>query len=415
MNGSQRFYYGWRIVAALALTQTVGFGVLYYAFSVFVLPMESELGWTRAQTSSAFSLGLLVAGLTAVPVGHLVDRQGARLVMTLGSLLGAGLFLAWSQVTTLLGLYLIWAALGLAMSTTLYDVAFTVVAVWFRRHRARTVFAVTMVAGLASTIFIPLTTLLVTQLGWRSALVVLATILALTAVPLHALVLRRHPRALGLEPDGSSQALSATQAAPEPSVPAGAAFRTSSFWWLAAAFALVRLSFAAMGARLVPLLLERGYTPALVALAVGAIGPLQLLGRAFFLPLNSRWPVDHLTAAMFACVAAAFVALVLVPGMVGVGVFVVLYGASNGATTLARAEIVARRYGPANYGSINGALAFSISLAGAFAPFGAGVAYAVTGGYDLVLWLLAVAAAMGMIAVMRSRVPAVNAADNAGI
>jgi MFS family permease len=93
LNASQRLYYGWRIVTALALTQTVGFGVLYYAFSVFVLPMETELGWTRAQTSGTFSLGLLVAGLTAIPVGRLVDRQGARLIMTLGSLLGTGLFL----------------------------------------------------------------------------------------------------------------------------------------------------------------------------------------------------------------------------------------------------------------------------------------------------------------------------------
>jgi hypothetical protein len=94
---------------------------------------------------------------------------------------------------------------------------------------------------------------------------------------------------------------------------------------------------------------------------------LQLLGRAFFLPLNTRWLVDHLTAAMFVCVAIAFVALALVPGVAGVVVFVVLYGVSNGAMTLARAEIVAQRYGPANYGSINGALAFSISLASSIA------------------------------------------------
>lgn len=62
-------YWGWRIAWALAVTQTVGYGVLLYAFGVFTLPMETELGWSRAQTSGAFSLALLLSGIAAVPVG----------------------------------------------------------------------------------------------------------------------------------------------------------------------------------------------------------------------------------------------------------------------------------------------------------------------------------------------------------
>ncbi len=399
---SARSYYGWRIVAALAVTQTVGFGVLYYAFSVFVLPMEMELGWTRAQSSGAFSLGLMVAGLAAIPVGRLVDRGGARLTMTLGSLLGAGLLFAWSQVESLAAFYLIWGGLGLAMSATLYDVALTVVAAWFRRQRARAAFIITMVAGLASTIFVPLATLLVEQLGWRAALVALATILAATCVPLHGLVLRRNPQALGLDVDG----VAGTQGLElEASTPARAAFGTASFWWLALAFALARLSVAAMGAHLVPLLLERGYTAAFVALAVGAVGPLQLLGRALFLPAYGRWRIDRVTAAMFACLATALASLALIPGVAGVALFVTLYGASNGAMTLARAEIVAQRYGAAHYGSINGTLALAISVTSAFAPFGAGALYAATGGYGAVLGVLAVAAMVSLMAVGRGHEP----------
>lgn len=402
---SARSYYGWRIVAALAVTQTVGFGVLYYAFSAFVLPMEAELGWTRAQTSGAFSLGLLVAGLAAIPIGRLVDCGGARLAMTLGSLLGAGLFLAWSQVTNLARFYLIWAGLGLAMSATLYDVAFTVVATWFRQHRAKAAFIITMVAGLASTIFVPLATLLVEQLGWRAALVALAAILAATCVPLHGVVLRSHPKALGLDVDGLAGSRS------EPSISARAVFSTASFWWLALAFALARLSVAALGAHLVPLLLEQGYRAAFVALAVGAVGPLQLLGRALFLPAHGRWRVDRVTAGVFASLAAALTSLALIPGAGGVVLFVVLYGASNGAMTLARAEIVVRRYGAAHYGSINGALALSVSLTSAFAPLGAGALYAATGGYGVVLGVLAALALVSVVAVWRGEGLAVSKRD----
>src|SRR5690606_41314948 len=88
-------FHGWRIAWALAVTQTVGFGVLFYAFQVFTLPMEAELGLSRAQTSGAYSLALLLSGLAAVPVGRWVDRRGARLLMTVASLAGAGLLLAW--------------------------------------------------------------------------------------------------------------------------------------------------------------------------------------------------------------------------------------------------------------------------------------------------------------------------------
>ena len=72
----KRIYYGWYIAVALAITETVSFGVLYYAFSVFITPMEADLGWTRGQITGAFSLSLLITGFIGVPVGHWLDRRG---------------------------------------------------------------------------------------------------------------------------------------------------------------------------------------------------------------------------------------------------------------------------------------------------------------------------------------------------
>ncbi|UCH26496.1 MAG: MFS transporter [Trueperaceae bacterium] len=193
-----RRFYGWRITWALAVTQTVGYGVLYYAFSVFIRPMETELGWSRAETSGAFSLALLLSGIAAVPVGYWLDRRGARGLMTAGSVAGVLLVLAWSYVEELRAFYAVQAGIGLVMAVVFYEVAFTVVAVWFRRDRARAMLVLTMVAGLASTIFIPLASWLVAVLPWRDALRVLALVLAVGTIPLHALVLRRRPQDLGL-------------------------------------------------------------------------------------------------------------------------------------------------------------------------------------------------------------------------
>jgi len=77
-------YYGWRIVATLAVTETISWGVVYYAFSVLLAPMERDLGWSRAELTGGFSLGLLVAGAMAFPVGAWLDRRGTRLLMTGG-------------------------------------------------------------------------------------------------------------------------------------------------------------------------------------------------------------------------------------------------------------------------------------------------------------------------------------------
>jgi sugar phosphate permease len=140
------------MVFALAVSTTVAYGVLYYSFAVFVKPMELELGWNRAQTSFAFSLALIVAGLVAPFLGRVVDRQGARLVTSLGAILAAVTVFLWSRVSSLEMLYLTWALLGFTMTATFYDPAFTVVAVWFRAGRSQAILISAGVTALPSSL-----------------------------------------------------------------------------------------------------------------------------------------------------------------------------------------------------------------------------------------------------------------------
>src|SRR5712691_3730937 len=99
--------------------------------------MEADLGWSRVEITGAFSVGMGVAALAAIPVGRWLDRHGARALMTAGSCIGVLLVLAWAGSNSLLVFYLIWAAIGLVMAALLYEPAFAVVAVWFDRKRAR--------------------------------------------------------------------------------------------------------------------------------------------------------------------------------------------------------------------------------------------------------------------------------------
>ena len=199
---TNKLYYGWWITFTLALTETISWGIVYYAFTVFITPMQRDLGWSKAELTGGFSLALLVMGGMAFPVGVWIDRHGARLLMTTGSIAACLLVIAWSQVTDKALFYLIWAGLGVCAAAILYEPAFAVVAAWFVKKRGKALTTITFAAGLASTIFIPLSDALLHAVGWRDAILGLGIFLGVTTIPLHALLLRRRPDDLGLQPDG---------------------------------------------------------------------------------------------------------------------------------------------------------------------------------------------------------------------
>lgn len=406
-----RLYYGWVLVGALAVTETVSYGVLQYAFPVFLAPMEAELGWSRTAMTGAFSLASLVAGFAGVPAGRWVDRHGPRGLMTAGSVLSALLLLAWAAVDDLAVFYAVWAGLGVAMSAVLYEPAFAVLARWFHRLRGGALTVLTFVAGFASVIFVPLATWLVQAYGWRNALLWLAAILAAATVIPHALLLRRDPRDLGLQPDGGAAVDEDGVRAPPiviPSVPADRAIRSASFRWLSIAFALSSLATTALAVHLIPLLLERGWSAGFAGAALGALGLMALPGRLVFTPLGSRWPRPAVTAAIFLLGALGVAALMMGGGEGWVWACVALFGAGFGAITPARAALVAEMYGPLEYGRINGVLAMWLALARAAAPVGASVLYTVAGGYTPVLWTLLAACLAAAAAVLLAGMPPVR-------
>src|SRR5919204_1038183 len=94
---ARRIYYGWVMLGAVSVTEVVSWGILYYAFTVFVAPMQTELGWSQVAITGAYSLALLCAGLAAVPVGRWLDRHRPRALMTAGSVLWALMPLGWWQ------------------------------------------------------------------------------------------------------------------------------------------------------------------------------------------------------------------------------------------------------------------------------------------------------------------------------
>jgi MFS family permease len=402
-----KLYYGWIVVVALGVTETISWGVLYYAFSIYLAPMGSELHWSTGDMTGAFSLGLLLAGLAAIPVGRWLDRRGPRVLMTVGSIAGTLLVLAWSGVTNLTQFYLVWAGIGLAMSATLYDPAFATATRWFERRRLRALTVITLIAGFASTIFLPLAAWLVELQTWRPSLVTLAIILALGTIPVHALILRNRPEDLGFHADGEPIRGHRIEVRHK-GMRVGEALRDRSFAWIAGAFWLSTLATIAVGVHLVPYLIDRGYDTTFAATVTGLIGAMQVVARLILAPLGG-WASPRILASItLAMVPLSLLVLLLVPTTAGVFAFVILFGAARGSTTLTRPSLLAHLYGPWQYASIAGVLQFLLSIAQALAPVGAGVAYDALGSYTPVFWLLTLLSGGSALAVLPARGEAIQ-------
>ncbi|HRF96389.1 MAG TPA: MFS transporter, partial [Aggregatilineales bacterium] len=270
-------YYGWTIITTLAITETISWGIIYYAFSVFLKPMEAETGWSRAELTGAYSVGLLVMGFMAFPVGSWVDKHGARALMTIGSILASLLMVVWSRVTDLTTFYILWLALGVCASLVLYDTAFAVVAKWFVAKRTSALAIITFAAGLASTIFVPLSDFLLNLVGWRDAVLILGIILAVTTILPHALILRRSPDDLGYLPDGGIK-LPTMEAPIQRGNTLSEALQNRFFWILILTFCLSYLSSSAIRVHFIPILTDSGIDASVAAIASGSIGIMQVIG-----------------------------------------------------------------------------------------------------------------------------------------
>ena len=372
-----------RLVAWLSLAQLISWGSLFYAFALLMEPVERELGLTRAESSLAFSLALLVEGLVAYPVGRWIDRGHERVVITAGSVLAATCLALHSQISSLAGFYAVWAGLGAAMAATLYAPVFSVVTRRFPHDFRRAIITLTFLGGLASTVFIPLTAGLISGLGWRHALWVLAALHVAVCAPLHFRFLRHAPLAV----KGESQSSGA--------MPRQLShYLLSAPFWLIATFVVLMMAVTvALPAHMISLLRENGLKEAWVIAIPASIGAIQVLGRVLLYFFERHLDL-HLANRLIPCLIPLGLLALLAAPLAGSGhvtmvlLFVSLYGLGNGLLTIVKGTAMAQYVSRDHVASLNGALGVPLALARAAAPLLLGVLWSAEAGYAQGLWML---------------------------
>lgn len=365
-------------LAALCVTVTTSYGVLFYAFPVLATSISADTGWTMPQLTAAFSAGQLVTAISGPLVGRWLDRSGPRPVMTAGSLLAVPAVACMASAQGPIWFLLSWIPVGAACAMLFYPPAFAALTRWYGKQRVRALTTLTLVAGFASTIFAPLTAALEAQLGWRSTFLVLAAVLAVVTIPPHlALLTPAWPRATGLK-DVTADAT------------VGAIVRGRAFLALAGSFTLCAFAIYGMVVHMVPLLTTRGIDAQAASWALGIGGVGQVLGRFAYPPLSRRTGTVPRTALIVGSCAAATALLALLPAhlvlLLGAAF---LAGMARGIFTLLEATAISDRWGASNYGTLNGILHTPLLGAIALAPWTGSVLAVSLGGYQQLFVLLA--------------------------
>ena len=379
----------WGLVLALGVTQIIGWGSLCYAIALLFQPLGIAVASDQATVVGAFSVALLVAGLSSSAVGSLIDRYGGRWVMGLGSVLSGVLLALLTQVSTVGQLYLVWVGLGLAMAASLYDPAFAVLTQVFQGKQRQAITVLTLFGGFASTIFWPLTQALVTTYGWQHALWSLALLNLAVCVPLHLVFV---PTRL------KTKAGPMPQATRSPS-PLRQILREPRFYGLSVAFAGNALVFAAVSVHLITILHRQGLSLAQAAWIGACIGPMQVLGRVLESFFMARFKPSQVGVLAMGLLPGALLLLAIFPNqMFGYLSFALLYGMCNGVMTIVRGTLPAELYGREHYGAVNGVMAMPVLMAKAAGPIAASLLLGATQTPQMLLvWLAALSVVCAML------------------
>lgn len=374
------------VLIVLCLTEITSWGILFYAFPVLAGQISSTTGWTLPVVNGAFSTGLVCSALTGLVVGRILDRSGPRAVMTAGSFLAVPALCLVALAANLPMFFAGWVLTGAAMGMVLYPPAFAAVTRWWSVGRTRALTILTIVGGLASTVFAPLTAVISAGVGWRSTYLILALVLFVVTVPAHFFGLRR-----SWEPHRSHPGL--------PEVAHGQPdeiARSVPFLALVAAVSLAALASFAAVVNLVPLLTERGISTALAATALGIGGVGQVLGRLGY-SLFERLPLRLRTALVLLGTTLTTALLGLTETLTAALLIALAAGVARGIFTLLHATAVPDRWGPAHYGRLTALVASPITLATALGPWaGAGLA-ALLGSYSRAFLVLAAINAVAIL------------------
>jgi len=407
-----RIFYGYWIVAIAFFCSFINSGCGFYAFSLFVKPLQAEFGWSRGGIMVALSIFFLIGGVSAPAVGRLVDRFGAKKVITTGAVITGLGFIILSMVHSLRYFYFCYVVAGIGIAATGMVPATAVVSNWFTKWRGTAIGIMSAGIGAGGFVLAPLIGVyLIPHFGWRTSYLALAVI-TWAIIPFALLVLKTKPEDMGLYPDGRQEYETLTESQASSSDSQGLtlkmALATSSFWLISVSFMAHGFCEVGILQTQVPHLEDIGFPLATASTAFGIVGLFSLIGKFLF-----GWLCDRIQAK-YACaiglgveLAGLLILLCVRPAsqMSILWAYAVVMGLGVGSWLPAMSMLVSANFGLAAYGTIFGIVSFTMSIGAATGPLMAGYIFDTMGNYNWAFIIFIILYSVAIVTVLPVRRP----------
>ena len=408
-----RVFYGYYLVAVTFVFMTLFSGPGTFVFSLFVHPLESALGWARAEVMAGFTIFYATMGVASPVVGRLVDRHGARVVISAGALaMGLG-FIIVSRMSHLYLFYLGYVIVGVGAAGLGPVPCSAIITNWFNRRRGLALGLMAAGVGAGGVVTAPFIGYMLSHYDWREAYLSLAVMVTAVTIPLALGVVRTRPSDVGMSPHGDPtpdvQRASRTKADRDTaSLTLKQSARTRAFWFIAVAYAWYGFGSGGALQTAAPYLEDVGFATATAAAILGVYGVGSTIGKLLSGPLCDRIPARTVFAIGSALLASGVLLLLTVeagsPHIVLWSCGAVL-GLGAGVWLPTLSMLAGTHFGLLHYATILGMLNVCMSLGLSVGPLFSGFMHDVTGSYILAFSIFAATLFLAVPAILLVRRP----------
>ena len=393
----QNSWHGPMAVLVAFITLGTVYGV-WFAYSVFLLALVEDMGWSRSLTAGAISVMSVVHGLSGPMNGRLIEKFGAQKVIALGGGLFAVGMLLTSQIQTWWQLYFTFGVVSAIGISQAGWVPFIVtVERWYPTKLGTALGFAMSGIGFGILVFVPVINALIEAYGWRQTFMFLAALGPLWVIPAALFLLKMPEEAPAHE--SSTAPASETTSVPNELLYRDwvlkTALRSPRFWLAGACFLTGACVAQILLMHQFAFMVDQGIAKTESSFITGVIGISSIVGQLFWGNLSDRIGRERAYTMAAVCNLLAIGALVYLGSILALWVavsFAIFVGLGYGANTPIFPATSRDLFTSPFFPSIFGTLAISGSLGAAIGAWLGGWLYDVTGGYSAMLVVSAVLA-----------------------
>ncbi len=385
-----RIFYGYWILLVGFLCEVITHGCIAYGFSLYVIPLTNEFGWSRAAIMAGNLVSSLTLGLTSPLIGRAVYKWGSRWVITWGALvMGIG-FALLSTIHTPWQFYASYLIVGIGGTATGVIPTSMVIVNWFKKRRGLAIGILGTGIGVGGFIMpIILGRNVIPNLGWRAGYLVSGIISIAILIPLVLWIIKMKPEDMGLLPDNDTVAENKERVikeAKEYGLNLAQARKTFAFWIIGLGFFVFGIANGNIFQNHVPHLRDIGFQATATASVLSLVGIGSAIGKFSF-----GWLCDYIRPKYILIIGSALQAastlilmnVTLGSSQVSLWLYAFLLGLGIGSWLPALSLTTSNTFGLVSYGVIFGVYNLLFQVAGSLGPWIGGRIFDTTGSYDI--------------------------------